>query len=418
MKQHPLERLWSLARWILLYHALGDSRVLGLRSLSHGRLEEAPIGRSYILHEPCPSTEGIGSSLKFMKPVIEVAQRHGLTYVCQVDDFRSHGHHTGNLGPLFGCYNNSYVVGDMAAYDDVRKLPKVVTKIGHEFPPVLMNVTPWDTAQVALALQPSTLYYLRQPGFFYYTWGLSYKWYRSQYELVRRQDAARNKEICGETPKEAAKRKRIVLQIRRGDGNQRMKTGDFLQILTNIFAGSVPGASISEKMAHIVVISENNDKDCDDFDLFRKNFKLAKVTYFVGMPETDDDLAYTRLVRDLDCMSVADVLLLSRGGFASLAAALQKSSGVALTLDPDTERRPDVPNVQKVEVEDPNRKQKREARMQKEAEERNSREMKRLAKEYREKLDRYGKASMSQQVVVGGSYEGLPNAFLVNLVRS
>ena len=55
-------------------------------------------------------------------PLIELAVKYNLTYVCQPDEFETGGHATGNLGHLFGCDSNSTAHGHMAAYDDVSAL--------------------------------------------------------------------------------------------------------------------------------------------------------------------------------------------------------------------------------------------------------------------------------------------------------
>lgn len=220
---------------LLLLEALTTRGVLGLRQ---DRGVRGPSNDpSYILHEPCPSHEGIGSSLKFVKPVIEVAQRQGLTYVCRADDFRSKGHSTGNLGFLFGCYNDSYTVGDMASYDAVKALARMPTVdarirlVDNQtsnatlcYPKEARSVQPSETP---VPISPGHLYHVDQPGLLFRSWGLSYRWFRSQYHLVRRSDPARREVLCG--AKSATeldpKQRRVVLQIRKGDANRKIPTG-------------------------------------------------------------------------------------------------------------------------------------------------------------------------------------------------
>lgn len=424
----------SAACVLFLVRALAGSGAAALRRLGKPS-QDAHAGRSYILHNPCPSTEGIGSSLKFLKPVIEVAQSQNLTYVCQAKDFRSHGHHTGNLGYLWGCYNDSYVLGDLAAYDEVQAkadLTHVNAKIAQVAKAKATLYNPKDVMSkkvngTALPIQPKTLYYVDQPGLFYFSWGVAYKWFRSQYHLVRQHDKARRGWRCGKTPlEEEGERKRIVLQIRRGDANLKTPMQAYAQMLDMAFDGKISGISLNVTNAHIIIISEA-DEGSADFDLFKK-FSHAKVTYLLGGAEVEQTRAQSRLVRDLDCMSSADLLILSRGGFSSLAAALQKDGGVSLSIDADPVARPDVPNVRAIEVEDLARKKKREEREQRDKEMKEQRRREKEEKE-RAEADRANKKAPSRlssdtsalglhgQYSLRSHYDGLPNAFVINLAE-
>uniref|UniRef100_A0A7S1WUV1 Uncharacterized protein n=1 Tax=Alexandrium catenella TaxID=2925 RepID=A0A7S1WUV1_ALECA len=185
------------------------------------------------------------------------------------------------------------------------------------------------------------------------------------------------------------KRRRVVLQIRKGDANRKIPTSLFVQLVDTLFAGGVPGVSIREEQAHVVVISESDE----NFEEFKK-FKRAKVSFLVGLPERRDAPAQSRLVRDLDCMSSADVLVISSGGLGSLAAALQMDGGISLALS-DT---PDVASARHVTLEDVARTARREERLAKEerkaALKHEKEDVKRRAKEERDAAsDREKKAA-------------------------
>jgi len=68
------------------------------------------------------------------------------------------------------------------------------------------------------------------------------------------------------------------------------------------------------------------------------------VTYEIGtFPQRDPHVTRNELVVSLGCMSVADVLITSGGGFSDLAAALLHDEGRSLNLHWDTHT--DVPNA-------------------------------------------------------------------------
>lgn len=70
----------------------------------------------------------------------------------------------------------------------------------------------------------------------------------------------------------------------------------------------------------------------------------AQVMLRLGKPEVDMAKSRQRLVEDLDCMSDADFLITSGGGFSALGAAVQKDGGVSLNLRFDNYR-VDVPGA-------------------------------------------------------------------------
>mmetsp|Transcript_87327 Transcript_87327/g.231982 ORF Transcript_87327/g.231982 Transcript_87327/m.231982 type:complete len:474 (-) Transcript_87327:105-1526(-) len=362
---------------LLLLQALTQRGALGLRHSARAveDSEEVPAtNKSYILHKPCPSQEGIGSSLKFVKPIIEVALLNNLTYVCRVKDFRSKNHNTGYLGFLFGCYNDSYVEGDLAAYEALNNtpgMPKVDARIrlvdspnsgASFFFPLNPHSTSlqktWEVSYTPMSIKSGRVYMVDQPGLMMRSWGVSYQWFRSQYHLVRQNDPARREVLCGAKSAKQLdpKRKRVVVQIRKGDANLKTPTHLFVQLVDTLLAGEIPGLKLREEQAHIVVISES-DEGMEDFNKYKK----AKVTFLLGKPVRKEEAAQSRLVRDLDCMSTADFLVVSRGGFSSLAAALQMDSGISLAMSDPA----DVANARAVQLEDKERIRKREERHQK-----------------------------------------------------
>ena len=106
--------------------------------------------------------------------------------------------------------------------------------------------------------------------------------------------------------------------------------------------GKIKDLCIAESDAHIVIQSQTCS-GCE-FDKFAAKYKLSVVTYELStFPEQDPNVARNELVACLDCMSVADVLITSGGGFSDLAAALLHDEGRSLNLHWDTHT--DVPNA-------------------------------------------------------------------------
>jgi len=269
----------------------------------------------YILHAPChEGYEGIGSTTQRIRLMIRLAQEHKLTYVCQPNDFRSGGHQTGYMGFLFGCMSNESVIGNIASYNSVRE---------HQ----IVDVTP-ETLLAAIERNPAETVFrfnsCKRESF----WGCSYKWFRSQYHAARQLDARRQYSACQVMGKYS-----VVVHVRRGDatGMRRLQEEFFIAILDRLFLGQVPGGvRMKESEAHISILAETpkNDSSIRKFD----KYASASVAYFSGSPEVDEHDALMRTVRDLDCMSSSDVLVMSGASFSSLGAAIQ-SNGVALLGD-------------------------------------------------------------------------------------
>ena len=95
-----------------------DDRVRDIRAngslapLHHGGGPLLSYSRSYIYHTfrnwRCSPFDGFGQSIGFVAPILDLAVKHNLTYVCNPRDFFAGQHHVGDdhVGFLFGCISN------------------------------------------------------------------------------------------------------------------------------------------------------------------------------------------------------------------------------------------------------------------------------------------------------------------------
>ena len=90
---------------------------------------------------------------------------------------------------------------------------------------------------------------------------------------------------------------------------------------------------------HISVLAEEAPDTTDaselkrNFTAFQQKYNLpgSRMHFYFGAPEKEDWKGKQRFVRDLDMISLADVLVLSNGYFSSLGAALQMN-GTAFSI--------------------------------------------------------------------------------------
>eukprot|EP00928_Gymnodinium_smaydae_P081381 TRINITY_DN64917_c0_g1_i1.p1 TRINITY_DN64917_c0_g1~~TRINITY_DN64917_c0_g1_i1.p1 ORF type:complete len:395 (+),score=65.17 TRINITY_DN64917_c0_g1_i1:89-1273(+) len=299
--------------------------------------------KSYILHDPCQTTEGLGSSLQRLMPIMDVAQRFNLTYICRREDFRTVEHATGNLGFIFGCSSDHATKGNIASYEEVRSLDLRVEEARLEH-------VGTDHIRLNTSVRPGVVYHVQSCEKSEH-WGQSYLWFRSQYHLVRAADQTRARKRCmaddtyGLETSDGQRRKNIAVAIRRGDGGNRgFKVETYIAALDKVFKEAVPGVSIKEQEANLIIVAETRLDD-PEMRMFDK-YKYAKVHYLLGESETDAHASRQRFLRDLDCLTTSDLILLSKGSFSSMAAALQLN-GTALVLK-DERHRNNMPNARYV----------------------------------------------------------------------
>lgn len=314
-----------MPRWRLL-------SLISLASLAHALKgptpeEQKPV--AYIMKDYCDRGEGLGTSMRHVIPVIDVAQKLNLKFVCHDFPFESGGHALGDMGFLFGCFDDKFIIGDMASYESIKDKKVVETRlrdIGSD------NVT----IDISGPLEKDVVYMLRDTlgkGCTYTgNWGTSWKWFRSQYQLMRHLDPARKQPAC-----HSKRRTNVVVHIRRGDGPDRqMPTKVYEAALDRLFSGNVTGLKhLREKNANLVIMAETPEDDAE-MQVFKK-YTSATVTLYLGQQIMGWDPMFdarSRVLRDLDCMSTADVLLLSKGQFSALGSIIQKDGGISLVLDP------------------------------------------------------------------------------------
>jgi len=227
--------------------------------------------------------------------------------------------------------------------------------------------------------------------------GRSYVWFRSQFHQVRKQNATRRNPKCwlkthvnasaarclsmkhdfnvqvgtswgtlplkmqrewselrcndhvraAEQDADALKfKKKIAVHIRRGDDalGRGQPLDFYMQALDKIFDCKMKDLCIKESDAHIVIQGQTCHGCETDRATFAAKYKMSVVTDELGtFSERDPHVARNEIVASLDCMSVADVLITSGGGFSDLAAALLHDEGRSLNLHWDTHT--DVPNA-------------------------------------------------------------------------
>lgn len=276
--------------------------------------------------------------------MLNVAERFNLTYVCQPGDFDSSDHSTGNLGFLFGCTSASEATGKRVVSSNA--LPAGLSQKKTQ----IVNMTDKKNSHLDLPIEDNSLYVLhgdclgdRHQGRPMEAFGESYKWFRSQYHHVRKLDEKRLAPSCWNV---STGKTKIAVHVRRGDDDEhRGKNLDFyMQVLSSLFQCrvQVKGHCVKEQDADVVVIAETSLSDPEMQPFL--SFKQAVVRLMLGPPEKKPERARERFMDDLDCMSVADVLITSGGGFSALAAAVLHDEGVSLAFAEDNYR-DDMPNA-------------------------------------------------------------------------
>lgn len=318
----------------------------------------------YITHPPClVSNEGIGGTTSTIHPILDIAMRHNMKYICQSTDFDTgdSSHHTGNLGYLFGCdFRGAKVTASGLACASISDLPPSTSlkldvrlsnagqfwmgdlgmrTLGDEDAKILdntwYNVVSWQVKESKLYHKGDFVWeqdcpILARDGMVTpYTrmeaYRQSYKWFRHQWHLIRRSDPNRQVSKC----QDPSKPNSIVVHIRLGDYTYTVGIDKYVEALDAIFAGEVKGAHFTQESSFITVLVETSADDTK-MEVFRK-YKNLKV--LSGIPETERDDSTERVIRDLDCMSMSDLLLVSNGGFSGLGSAIQKDGGKTFVMD-------------------------------------------------------------------------------------
>ena len=195
-------------------------------------------------------------------------------------------------------------------------------------------------------------------------WGKSWRFFESQYHLIREKDRDRKRssEVSGFS---------IAVHIRRGDSGRprpfekqgrgyppetyvssvdallrlssnedsnetrKMAEGQPLTQLRKTF-GVVDNRNVT-----ITVLAEEDadQQDAKDivarFEELKEKYpgKISETRYFFGKPEKNESQARARWVHDMDQLSTSDLLILSSSYYSALAAALQRAKH-AFTLMP------------------------------------------------------------------------------------
>lgn len=318
---------------------LGVAGALNLKSGSNFG-QQPPLQNVFITHKPCVSREGIGSVTMRVHPMLAIAERHSMVYICNPKDFSTLGsHHTQKLGELFGCYSHGAYGKKIAAY---RKLPRGLRRRNANL--ILRR----GRFELDVPIASNTVYMLhgdcnRRPM---EKFGASYLWFRYQYRTIKAADAAREPAACWRSALPG--KKRVAVHIRRGDGGVRGAPVAFYQkSLDFLFSCLSKKAQfcVFQDSAVIAIIAETTLKRDPKLKKMKKyESGGAQVMLRLGKPEVDMAKSRQRLVEDLDCMSDADFLITSGGGFSALGAAVQKDGGVSLNLRFDNYR-VDVPGA-------------------------------------------------------------------------
>ena len=177
--------------------------------------------RSYIIHLACPAyTFGVGATSLRLTKILDIAVSQDLTMVCQPGDWGSGGHQTGNVGDLFGCFSDSKVEGNFATLEHVCNDPSLVWEsvgvraTGKHGNDVQQNElsSSWRDLRIPKTIQHNRVYVANHgsPCDPQRSWGTSWRFFESQYHLIREKDKNRMKssEVSGFS---------IVAHIRRGD---------------------------------------------------------------------------------------------------------------------------------------------------------------------------------------------------------
>lgn len=324
--------------------------------------------RSYITQSyPCKPNEwkdGLGRVVTHTKTMVDIAVSQGLGVICKPDEWKTgnYPHNTGNLGFLFGCISEKKAVGRFVSEANVRGLrwEKVKPKLRSG-----VSLKKEDDAhdealyELDVPIRDDRVYNLVGDTCPVNTgkWGQSWRFYRSQYHLVRTMDPGRL---------QASRGFNFVILVRRGDiKNRRTSHGNFVGGGTygyapNTYVDSVEVLQrINGVMNHsdirISVIAEES-ADTEDAKALQGNFTalqrkyaehISDTRFYFGSQETDETNATQRIIRDLDMISLADVLILSGGYFSSLGAALQMN-GTAFCITQHRLDLLDLPNHREV----------------------------------------------------------------------
>jgi len=295
--------------------------------------------RSYVLYGMRIHHEGIGRMVYQHKAMTDFALSRGLGVVCRPEDWATKDHATGNLGFLFGCINESKVEGQFFSLEQLRGDPSLR----------------WENVNFTLRPNAETHRYecsidapIHDHRVYNLThvcrrddplWGQSWRFYRSQYHLVRTKDPNRIQALSGFN---------IVVLVRRGDcracGFPPQTYVEIIELFQHITV-------TTRKDIQISVLAEES-ADSKDAKRLMGNFtglqqkygNILNTSFYFGRPEGDQQNATDRLIRDLDIISLADVLVLSPGTFSILGAALQMN-GRAFSIR-NNGASTDLPNVQ------------------------------------------------------------------------
>jgi len=339
---------------IVCFCLLGDAGAHKLK-LSGEQLEPASGNTNvptnvFITHEPCDiQKQGLGSATMCIHPMLDIAARYNLTYVCHEKDFDTGGHNTGTLGDIFGCHSESEAYGPMIT--SFAKLPPglkwknlTVKDVSRTFHPVELDMDG--------PIESNTVYNLHNDCWFFNNlpappvmerFGASWKFFRSQFRFVKQQHPDREPAACWRSARPGSKK--IAVHVRRGDdvGASGRRGGkiEFYQKSLNFIFGCtshVPELCAHRNSTMLVVMAETKETDPEMQQMKVYEGGQTQVSLRLGEPETDMAKSRQRMVEDLDCMSDADILITSAGGFSAMGAAVQKDEGRSLNLMVDNFR--------------------------------------------------------------------------------
>jgi len=296
----------------------------------------------FITHRPCDiHNQGLGSATLCIHPMLDIAERHNMTYVCHEKDFDSGAHNTGTMGDIFGCHSESEAYGPRIT--SFAKLPP-----GLKWKDLTVkNLAPKGSYSMELdmdgPIESNTVYNLHNDCWFWKNlpdhapvmekFGESWKFFRSQFRFVKQQHPDREPAACWRSAHPGSKK--IAVHIRRGDGTTRGAKVDFYKNSLNFIFGCrshVPELCAHQNSTTLVVMAETKENDPEMQQMKVYEGGHTQVLLRLGEPETDMAKARQRMVEDLDCMSDSDILITSAGGFSALGAAVQKDEGRSLNL--------------------------------------------------------------------------------------
>lgn len=314
-----------------------------------GVKKRAQKPESFILHRPpCSMGHGLGTILHTIRVITDIAVSQNLGLVCQPAEWETGGHGTGNMGYLFGCKSETETEGEFFPIADVLRDSTLtwenVTAIATE------ETTFIDKTlhRLSKPVQAGRIYNLADGCNWIEQWGKGWRFFRSQYHLVREKDPSRlRKKADGFT---------IAVMIRRGDGGMHGVQEDGRGFKVHTYALAVEKFldhyEMAKREVKILVIAQESEDSEDAKNLVERfsamsgtgKYAIVDVKFSFGVEETErQQVARERLVRDLDMASLSDVLILSKGSFSSLAAAIQ-FDGKAFSIVNERHRN-DLPNM-------------------------------------------------------------------------